>query len=122
VTESDIQYVPEWGRYFTTSYEVFGPRIFLTTATSLTGPWSTPVELYSVPGWNAYSFSIVAYAARPHPEFSTVPGEMVLTYATNTWGTLAPLFTVEGLNIYYPRFINARLALTSSGVRDWTLY
>jgi hypothetical protein len=34
---------------------------------------------------------------------------MVITYETNAPGDTSPLFTEEGLQIYYPRFIRVQL-------------
>ncbi len=108
VTETDIQYDETLGRYFVTTYNPFTPQIYLTTAESLTGPWERPVCLYDVPE-HGVSFPIISYAVRPHPELSAVPGELVITYATNSFGALGDLYTQEGLDIYYPRFIRVQL-------------
>lgn len=121
-TETSIHYEPTWSRYFATTYDVVTPTIYITTAPALTGPWSEPACIYEVPEHDAVSFPIWSYAARPHPEFSSVPGELVISYATNTVGTLAPLFTPEGLQIYVPKVIRAKFALPQTGVSDWSLY
>lgn len=121
-TESDIQYDPTLGLYFATTYDVWNPPIYITTAPSLTGPWSTPTAIYSVPEYSMVSFSIISYAARPHPEFSTQPGELLISYETNALGASDPLFTQEGLAIYHPRFIRARFTSSTSGVAEWSLY
>lgn len=110
-TETDIHYEPSWDRYFVTTYNPFTPTIYLTTARELTGPWSEPVCIYDVPEYEAVSFDIISYAVRPHPELSTQPGEIVISYATNSLGSIATIFTEEGLGIYYPRFIRVHLAL-----------
>jgi hypothetical protein len=124
-TETDIQYEAAWDRYFVTTYDPFTPTIYLTTAKELTGPWSEPVCIYDIPEHDAVSFDIISYAVRPHPELSTQPGELIITYATNSWGSIAPLLTPEGLGIYYPRFIRVQLELNDqnpSSVSRWYFY
>lgn len=108
VTETGLQYEPEWGLFLCATYEPSDPDIYLTTAPSLTGPWTEPACIYRVPE-HAVSFPIISYAARPHPQLSTKPGEMILSYQTNAPGDTSPLFTEEGLQIYYPRFIRIQL-------------
>ncbi|MCD6384675.1 hypothetical protein J7M23_02755, partial [Candidatus Sumerlaeota bacterium] len=96
-----------------------------TTAKRLTGPWSKPVCIYEIPEHDAVSFDIISYAVRPHPELSTQPGELIITYATNSWGSITPLLTPEGLGIYYPRFIRVQLALNneeSSNAKNWFIF
>ena len=111
ITETDIQYVPEWGLYFCTTYTYEHPNIYITVAPELTGPWTRPVSIYKVPE-HARSFPTSAYAARPHPEFSTKPGELIISYATNiNTMDLDPLFIKEGAEIYYPRFIRVQFEL-----------
>ena len=123
-TETDIHYEPSWDRYIVTTYGVFSPTIYLTTAKDLTGPWSESVCIYDVPEHETVSFDIISYAVRPHPELSTKPGELVISYATNSLGTIAPLFTEEGLAIYWPRFIRVQLELyeQNSAGSHWTMY
>jgi hypothetical protein len=109
-TESGIQFIPEFGLYVTFTYDPGTPDIFMTVAPELAGPWSTPVSIYKVPEHNV-SFPIMSYAVRPHPEFSTKPGELLISYATNTKGGMKKLFTKEGVGIYAPRFIRVQLEL-----------
>jgi hypothetical protein len=121
-SETDIQYVPTWGRYIALTYSPLEPTIYVTTAPALTGPWSEPACIYEVPEHGQVSFSIWSYAARPHPEFSTQDGEVVISYATNTAGSTSPLFTPEGLQIYVPKIIRAKFTLAPSAIKDWSLY
>ncbi len=122
VTETDIQYDATLERYFVTTYDPFTPRIYLTTAEELTGPWEEPVCLYDVPEHDV-SFPIISYAVRPHPELSTKAGELVITYATNGFGSLGALYTQEGLGIYHPRFIRVQLEVDPLAVDldAWTI-
>lgn len=123
MSESNIQFVPEWGRYFVTTLSAISPTIHITTAESLTGPWSDPVCIYEVPEHELVSFDIWSYAARPHPELSTFPGELFISYATNAVGTLAPLLTEEGLQIYAPRMIRLVVEPNAiASVNAWSLF
>ncbi|MBN1899825.1 DUF4185 domain-containing protein [Candidatus Sumerlaeota bacterium] len=110
VTETDIQFIPEWGLYLATTYDTENPDICITVAPDLTGPWSKPVSIYKVPEAQKDGFRVSSYAARPHPEFSAKAGELIISYATNLkGGILDPLFTKEGAEIFFPRFIRAQL-------------
>ena len=121
-TESGIHHEPSWGLYFTCIYTPASPAIYITCAPALTGPWSDPIHVYDVPEHQLVSFDIWSYAVRPHPELSTAVGELVITYATNSVGTVAPLFTAEGLQIYAPKAVRVQLELNASGMHDWALY
>lgn len=123
VTETDVHFIPSAHRYFLTTYNPFTPTIYLSTAPSLTGPWTEPACVYNVPEHQQVSFSIISYAARLHPDLSADPFELVISYATNSLGGLSPLTTLEGLAIYSPRFIRVRLQEpTASGVAGWLLF
>ncbi len=110
-SECSVHYEPAWKLYTCFTYDVFGPEIFLTTAPDLTGPWSKPEPIYWVPEHHRFSFPIMSYAVRQHPELSTRPGDVVLTYATNVPGSEDPLFTFEGREIYVHRFVRAKFEL-----------
>lgn len=123
VTESDIQFIPAWGLYVTTTYNPFARTLYLVTAESLTGPWTDPVCLYDVPEWDMVSFDIISYAARPHPELSTQTGELFISYATNALGSIDPLFTQEGLAIYAPQMLRVVLERRGlSPVTSWEFH
>jgi len=111
VTETGIQYIKEWGLFICITYQAEEPHIYITTATSLTGPWSKPVCIYHITEHNL-PFNIMSYAVRPHPELSTKPGELILTYATSpVWEDLDKMYDKEGLSLYYPRFLRVQLEL-----------
>jgi hypothetical protein len=121
-TESGIHYEPSWGLYFTCIYTPVSPAIYITCAPTLTGPWSDPIHVYDIPEHELVSFDIWSYAVRPHPELSAAVGELVITYATNSVGTISPLFTPEGLQIYAPKAIRVQLERNATAVCDWQLY
>jgi hypothetical protein len=87
------------------------PEIYLTTAKALTGPWSKPEPIYWVPEHQRFSFPIMSYAVRQHPELSTRTGEVILSYATNTPNSEQELFTVEGKEVYVHRFVRVQFEL-----------
>lgn len=122
VTETNIQFDETSGIYFCTTYRVFTGEILLTAAPQLTGPWLEPVCVYEIPEFDLGIPDVIAYAVRPHPELATQPGEIVLTYATNIFGSINPLFTPEGLQIYHPRFARIRLDTTTFSVTNWSRY
>ena len=109
VTETAIHYEPQWGLYICPIHDS-SPNIYITTAPKLTGPWSPPACIYRVPE-HQVSFPVNSYAVKAHPELSTRPGELILTYQTNALGDIEPLFTEEGLAIYFPRFLRVQLEL-----------
>jgi len=53
----------------------------------------------------------MSYAVRQHPELSSRPGEVILTYATNIPNSERELFTEEGKEIYIHRFVRAQFEL-----------
>ena len=110
ITETGVHYEPKWGLYFMTAYRADEPTIYLTVARDLRGPWSEPVGIYEIPE-HKVSFPIISYAVRPHPELSTRPGELLITYNTNAPHTVDKLFTEEGFQIYQPRFIRVQVGL-----------
>jgi hypothetical protein len=66
-----------------------------------------------VPEHHRFSFPIISYAVRQHPELSTKPGEVVLSYATNVAKSMAELFTEEGKDLYVLRFLRVQLELNN---------
>jgi hypothetical protein len=72
--------------------------VIMRAAPSLTGPWSAPRMLYRPPEFNRPNTMI--YAGKAHPQLKG--GDLVLTYATNTFRFEEHL--TDSL-IYYPRFV-----------------
>lgn len=120
VTESDLVYMTEFGVFVTTAYDPFQNGISLVYARELTGPWSKPLCLYDVPEFDNSPFDIIAYAARPHAALARGSGELVFSYATNTFGTVDPLFTPDGLGIYVPRFF--KVQFSGTGPSGWRIF
>jgi hypothetical protein len=105
-----VNYDDACGCYLCFTYSPFRPDIFLTTAKELTGPWSRPKSIYQIPEHRQFSFHIISYAVRQHPELATRPGEIILTYVTNVPDDVGQLFTKAGSEIYVPRFLRLQLA------------
>jgi sialate O-acetylesterase len=110
-SECTVHYEPAWKLYTCFTYDIMSPELFLTTSRSVTGPWSKPRPIYTVPEYKRFSFPIMAYAVRQHPELSTRPGEIILTYATNIPNSERELFTPEGKDVYVHRFVRAEFEL-----------
>ena len=110
-TECTVHYEPAWHLYTCFTYDAFSPEVYLTTARELTGPWSQPAPIYWIPEHHFFSFPIISYAVRQHPELSTKPGEIILSYATNVPESMAELFTEEGKNLYVHKFLRVQLDL-----------
>ena len=110
-TECTVNYERTCGLYLCFTYDPFGPDIYLTTSKELTGPWSRPKSIYQIPEHRRFPFPIIAYAVRQHPELSTRPGEIILTYVTNAPDDVGKLFTKAGSEIYVPRFLRLELGV-----------
>lgn len=110
-SECVVHFEPAWGLYTCFTYDAFNPEIYLTVAKDLSGPWSKPAPIYWVPEHYQFSFPIISYAVRQHPELSTKPGEIVLSYATNVPGSMKEHFTQEGKALYVHRFLRVQLEL-----------
>jgi hypothetical protein len=77
----------------------FGPAdVVMRAAPALTGPWSAPQMLYRPPEYNRPN--VMIYAGKAHPQLTG--GDLVLTYATNTFQFKEHLTDNQ---IYYPRFV-----------------
>jgi hypothetical protein len=113
-SECTVHYEQAWKLYTCFTYDVFTPTIYLTTAKELTGPWSKPEPIYQVPECSRFAFPVMSYAVRQHPELSSRPGEVILTYATNTPKSEHELFTEDGKEIYVHRFVRAQFELNKS--------
>jgi hypothetical protein len=86
------------------SYGFGASTIGLRTAPALTGPWSSPVVVYRPP--ESDGPRPLVYAAKAHPELvGPDPGDLVATYAANSF-EFGDLFTQQGArSLYWPRFV-----------------
>jgi hypothetical protein len=77
----------------------FGPAdVMMRAAQTLTGRWSAPRMVYRPPEYHRPN--VMIYAGKAHPQLTG--GDLVLTYATNTFQFTEHL--TDSL-IYYPRFV-----------------
>jgi len=77
------------------------PNILARLAEGPTGPWGGPIPLYRCPEaeWDARVF---CYAGKAHPEVTTVPGELIVTYVSNA--TELEMLEADA-RLYRPRFL-----------------
>lgn len=106
-TEYSVCALPGEGKYAAVYTEggIFG-RIVMRLAPRPEGPWGEPIKVFDCPDkdWHKHAYS---YAAKVHPELSTSPGELIITYATNS--THFPdLF--DDARLYWPRFVRLKRA------------
>ena len=93
------------GLYFhVASYGFGASTIGVRTAPALTGPWSPPATIHRPP--ESGGPRPFVYAAKAHPALlGPQPGDLVITYATNSFD-FADLLTPEGSrDLYWPRFV-----------------
>ena len=88
-------------------------QIVAALGCSPVGPFGPAATVYSVPEPAAYpaSYGVHSYGAHAHPELSTAPGTLVVSYDVNFWA-------VHGLanpdsTVYRPRFLE--LSFSSGG-------
>jgi hypothetical protein len=69
------------------------------------GPWNDPVFLYQCPE-ASWGQNIICYAAKGHPDISTTPNELIISYIANStdFETM-----VSDARLYRPRFIRVRI-------------
>ncbi|MCD6385421.1 DUF4185 domain-containing protein [Candidatus Sumerlaeota bacterium] len=113
-TESSIQYFPAWKQYVALTHIWGKPEILMVSAPALTGPWSKPMVIYTVPEM-ALDKNYVLTAVKAHPELARAEDEIVLTYVINTTDFFS-LFTNP--HIYYPRFVRVKLKWKGTGKID----
>jgi hypothetical protein len=78
-----------------------GSSVSLTFSCSPTGPWSTPVDVYTVPELSEYSNEI-AYTATFHPDLTTTG--LAVSYSVDTLNGISAL--EQNDHLYQPRFID----------------
>jgi hypothetical protein len=98
-SELTIHVDPTTHRFLEVQTQGFGPAdIMMRAAPALTGPWSAPRMVYRPPEY--YRPNVMVYAGKAHPDLTG--GDLVLTYATNTFDFTGQL--TDSLT-YYPRFV-----------------
>lgn len=90
------------------TYGFGAATIGMRTAPALTGPWSDPVMIYRPPESDGPRPFV--YGAIAHPELEGAdPGDLIVTYATNSF-EFEDMFTEHGRkHLYWPRVIAFRV-------------
>ncbi len=85
--------------------QVFSPEIVVRLAARLEGPWEEPIVAYRCPevSWDS---RYGCYAGKAHPELTSGPGELFVTYASNS-KDIADQF--RDLRLYWPRFVRIKV-------------
>ena len=90
------------------TYGFGAATIGMRTAPSLTGPWSNQAEIYRPPesdGPQPFVFGAIAHPELKGPE----AGDLIVTYATNSF-EFANMFTEYGSkHLYWPRVIAVKV-------------
>ncbi|GAB4318099.1 MAG: hypothetical protein Kow0059_11380 [Candidatus Sumerlaeia bacterium] len=114
MTESSLTFDPVRRRYIAVVIKPFTPDLCLVSAESLTGPWSEPQKIFNIPCLSRHN-SVHAYAGRAHPELSSSPDELIITYVCNT----TDFWSMFGMmDIYYPRFVRVGLAPAGAALNE----
>lgn len=103
--EYSVSYLPGLKKYVLVYSEGgLSPNILARVAAGPTGPWSKPIWLYRCPEAQ-WDNRIFCYAGKGHPEISTAPGELIVTYVSNA--TELEMLEADA-RLYRPRFIRVR--------------
>lgn len=106
-SEFSISYLPAAKQYAAVYMAggIFG-TINLRFAPAPEGPWSKPRPVFRCPelDWPVKAF---CYSAKAHPELATLPDELAITYAANSWD-FGQLFSEPRL--YWPRFVRVTIS------------
>lgn len=104
--EYSVNYMPDVGKFVVVYSQGGSSRnIYARFSPTPHGPWSRPVTIYRCPETDKNS-RILWYAAKAHPEISTGPGRLVVSYVTNS---MRFEDLEEDASIYLPRFIEIEL-------------
>jgi hypothetical protein len=102
--ECSVHFEASTNRWIHVASRGFGPStIAMRAAPALEGPWSPPHDVYTPP--ESRGPKPFVYAAKAHPELTAPNGDLVVTYATNSFD-FGDLFTPDGvLHLGWPRFV-----------------
>ena len=101
----------KWLVLFTTTSSWPSADIAISSAPSLDGPWTKPVNVYKVPemtpGMPEYDQDTVCYAAIEHPESNPAPDtDLLFSYTCNS---LVAAKQLANLGIYLPKIVHMKL-------------
>ena len=105
-SEYSVSYLPTLKQYAAVYSGGISGKIYLRFASAPVGPWTNPLLVYECPEqkWPGHCF---CYAGKAHPELSTAPDELLVSYAANSWSLAA---VVNDARLYWPRFIRLKFA------------
>jgi hypothetical protein len=111
-SEFSVSWLPARKAYAVVYSQGIGGKILIRLAPDLAGPWGEALEVFRCPemDWPSKAF---CYAAKAHPELTSAPDELLITYAANSWD-FWNLF--KDARLYWPRFV--RVKLGSFDLRD----
>lgn len=107
MTEMSVRYHESHRLWLAVTHETKFPsrHIVAQTASSLTGPWSHPRVIYSIPEMSPdsplYDADTFCYASKEHVQFEN-NDSITVTYACNSFKSHKQL---ENLNIYVPKVV-----------------
>jgi len=99
-----VSRVPALGEYAAIYTEAgLSSKILMRLSPSPLGPWGDPQVIYHCPETDQDP-KVYCYAARAHPELSSGPNDLIITYATNTSKD------VSDSRYYFPRFVRIQIS------------
>jgi hypothetical protein len=103
--EFSVSYLAALGKYVLVHSEKgFSKNIVVRFAPEPWGPWSEPRPIYACPEAER-SRDIFCYAAKGHPDLSTAPDEIIVTYVANS---LDFDKVAADATLYRPRFLRVK--------------
>jgi len=104
--EFSVSYLPAIDKYIVVYTEKgFSKNIAMRLAPDPWGPWSAPRRIYACPEAER-SQDVFCYGAKGHPDLSSAPDEIIITYVANS----LDFAKVAGdATLYRPRFLRVRI-------------
>jgi hypothetical protein len=104
--EFSVSYLPAIGNYVVVYTEKgFSKNIAMRFAPDPWGPWSAPRRIYACPEAEG-SPDVFCYGAKGHPDLSSAPDEIIVTYVANS---LDFAKMAGDAALYRPRFLRVRV-------------
>ena len=108
-SEYSVSWLPAPGRFVLINTENgLSEKILARTASEPWGPWSAPAVVYRCPE-AAWGKRVFCYAAKAHPMLATASGELIVTYAANSFDLAG---VISDARLYWPRFVRVQWRAT----------
>ncbi len=108
--EYSVSWLPSFNKYILVySEQGFSRKILARLSPSPYGPWEEPVCVYECPESDNEN-GVFCYAGKAHPELTNDPGELIITYADNTFDFQK---LIDDAGLYWPIFIRVKLFFTA---------